>query len=480
MSATTVSETSQAELSRLFEAQKTAFAADRYPSLEERIQRLKRLEALLRAYRVPFQETIAQDFGAHPPFVSDVWETGHVINRSRYIRSQLADWMAPDLRSLNPAVHGTSVAKVVHRPKGVIGNIAPWNFPVECALVMVADMLAGGNRVIVKTSEYVPATSSLLQEEVTEHFDEDLLAVITGGPEVGELFAEMPWNHLCYTGSTRVGRLVMQAAAKNLVPVTLEMGGKNPAVFMDDAVTPEIVERFLYFKALKAGQVCTVPDYAMVPEGRIDEWVALAKERWTGLYPDSYVDHPDATGIISEAHYERILGYVEEARAAGVEVVSLNGDEPNASRRTLPMYVAIDPPEHLLVMQEEIFGPLVSVVPHAGIDDAIDRINERPSPLGSYLATFDAHVASYFAENVAAGGLGVNVFGFWAGQPCLPFGGVGASGMGCHSGREGWLNYTHAKSVFVVSEDNPIMHAIKPNFGETANQLADAMFAADD
>jgi coniferyl-aldehyde dehydrogenase len=480
MSATTVSEATQTELGRLFDAQKAAFAADRFPSLEERLERLKQLEAMLHAYRQPFRDTLTADFTAHHPFVTDLWETGHVITRCRYIRSQLAEWMAPDLRPLDPVIHTTSVAKVVHRPKGVIGNIAPWNFPVECALVMVADMFAGGNRVIVKSSELAPETARVLKEAVAEYFDEDLLAVVPGGPEVGQLFAEMPWDHLCYTGSTRVGRLVMQAAAKNLVPVTLEMGGKNPAVFMDDSITADLLERFLYFKALKAGQVCTSPDYVMVPEGRIGEWVALASQQWSQLYPDSYVDHPDAAGIISDGHYRRLLGYVDEARAEGVDVVSLNGDEPNPSRRTIPMYALVDPPAHLRVMQEEMFGPLTAVISHAGIDDAIDQINARPAPLGSYLATSDEQVADYFAENVSSGGLGVNVFGFWAGQPCLPFGGVGPSGIGCHSGREGFLNFTHAKSVFVAADDDPIMRLIKPAYGEQATQLADAVFAAKD
>ena len=469
-------ETSKAELDKLFAKQKAAFATDRVPSLEARLARLKRLDQMMIAFREPIRKALAEDFATHHPLATDLFESGAVIARSRTIQAYLPQWMAPEPRELNPHVHGTSKAQVIHQPKGVLGNIAPWNFPVECALVMTADMLAAGNRVIVKCSELAPATAQVLQEAANEHFPEDILAVVAGGPDLAAYFASLPWDHLTYTGGARVGRLVMQAAAPNLTPVTLELGGKNPTVFAEDGFEDALVERFLYFRVFKGGQVCTSPDYVLVPDGRINEWVELAKRAWSKLY-SNYVGHPDATGAINKAHFDRVMGLVKQARDRGVKVVSLNGDEPNTAKRVIPMYVLVDPPDDLTCMQDEIFGPVTPVKSYRRIEDAIARINAGPSPLASYIVTRNQALGERFAAEVLSGGTGVNVFGFQAADPGLPFGGVGKSGMGCHSGREGFLNYSHAKSVFYCTDDNPLSMAIRPPYAEMAQAFADAVFA---
>jgi coniferyl-aldehyde dehydrogenase len=367
-------ETTRIELDALFAKQKAAFARDRNPSLEAR---------MLIAYRQPIRGALASDFGNHHAMVTDLFESGAVVARSRHIQSQLAAWMAAEKRELNPLAHGSSTAEVMRQPKGVLGNIAPWNFPLECALIMTADMLAAGNRVIVKSAELAPATAMVMSEAITKHFAPDVLAMVNGGAEFAAYFAGLPWDHLTYTGGGRVGRLVLQAAAPNLTPVTLELGGKNPTVFAADGFEDVLVERFLYFRVFKGGQVCTSPDYALVPEGRIDEWVEKAKRLWTGLYP-KYVGHPEATGAINKMHYDRVLGLVAEARARGVKVVSLNGDEPNATTRQIPMFVIVDPPEDLACMQEEIFGPVTPVKSYRTIDEAIATINHGPQPGSRY------------------------------------------------------------------------------------------------
>ncbi len=469
-------ETPVAELHRLFAAQQAAISVDRNPSLETRLERLRTLDSMLIAYREPMRQALSADFANHHPLVTDLFESGAVIARSRHIQAKLAEWLAPEPRDLNPLVHGSSHAYVMRQPRGVVGNISPWNFPIECALVMVADMLAAGNRVMVKASELAPATAAILAEAVQAHFAEDVLAVVTGGTALAIEFAALPWNHLTYTGGARVGRLVMQAAAANLVPVTLELGGKNPTVFADDGFEPGLVERFLYFRAFKGGQVCTSPDYVLVPEGRIDEWVALAARAWTALYP-RYVGHPEATGAINRIHYDRVLGLVEEARRRGVRIVSLNGDEPDAVSRQIPMYVIVDPPEDLLCMQEEVFGPVTPVKSYRTIDEAMERINRGPSPLAAYIVTRDPFLADRYAAQVLSGGTGVNVFGFQAADANLPFGGVGSSGMGCHSAREGFLNYSHTKPVFHCADDNGLAFAIRPPYGEITRAFADATFA---
>lgn len=463
------------ELNRLFAKQKTAFAQDRMPSLERRLERLKTLDRMLIEFRVPIQKALSADFGSHHPLVTDLFESGGVIARSRYIQSQLAQWMAPDERPLNAMVHGSSKARVVRQPLGVIGNISPWNFPVESALVMTADMLAAGNRVIVKTSELAPETAKVLGRAIAAHFDEAVLATVSGGVDVAAYFASLPWDHLTYTGGGRVGRLVMQAAAKNLTPVTLELGGKNPTVFAEDGLEEGLIERFLYFRVFKGGQVCTSPDYALVPENRLREWVDKAKKMWTQLYP-RYVGHPEATGAINQAHYDRVLKLVQEARDRGVEVVSLNGDVPNPATRQIPMYVLVDPPDDLTCMREEIFGPVTPVKTYRHIDEAFERINSRESPLAAYMVTRDEALGARFASEVLSGGTGVNVFGFQGAEPSIPFGGVGMSGIGCHSGFEGFKNYSHSKSVFFCADDNGLAFAIRPPFGEITQAFADAVF----
>jgi coniferyl-aldehyde dehydrogenase len=469
-------ETTKAELDALFAKQKVAFAKDRVPALEARLERLRRLDQMMIEFREPFRRALSEDFATHHPLVTDLFESGAVIARSRTIQAFLASWMAPENRELNPMVHGSSKAQVIRQPKGVLGNIAPWNFPVECALIMTADMLAAGNRVIVKSAELAPATAKVLKEAAAAHFSEDVLAVVNGGVELSSHFASLPWDHLTYTGGGRVGRLVMQAAAPNLTPVTLELGGKNPAVFAEDGFEEALIERFLYFRVFKGGQVCTSPDYVLVPENRISKWVDIAKQMWARLYPN-YVNHPDATGAINQAHYNRLMNLVKEARERGVTVVSLNGDQPNAAKRVIPMYVVVDPPDDLQCMQEEIFGPVTPIKSYRTIDEAITRINAGPSPLASYIVTRDEALGARFAREVLSGGTGINVFGFQAADPGLPFGGIGKSGMGCHSGREGFLNYSHTKAVFNCADDNGLAMAIHPPYAAMAQAFADAVFA---
>ena len=469
--------TTEKQLDAVFDKQRRAFALDSMPSLDARLDRLKRLEAAMVKNRRRFQKAITEDFGSHSPLVTDLFETGGVIGRSRNIQAHLAEWMAPSPRALNAAAHGGSTARVIRQPKGVIGNMAPWNFPVECALVMVNDMLAAGNRVIVKASRQTPATSALLEDAIRAEFDEDTLAVVCGDhTSFAEYFCTLPWNHLTYTGGGAVAKGILKLAAERLTPVTLELGGKNPTVFSPEGVNETLVERFLYNRVFKGGQVCTSPDYALVPEDLLPKWLRLAQETWTRMYP-RYVGHADATGTINRRHYDRILGYVEEARAAGCEVISLNGDEPDPKSLQIPMIVVVDPPETLEVMQEEIFGPVTAVKPWRRFEDALAFIAARPRPLAAYFVGRERDLIDQFQSKVIAGGIGVNAFGLQGAEPALPFGGVGASGMGCHSGFEGFLTYTHSKSVFECADDSPLMASLKGPYGAYTQAVADSIFA---
>ena len=461
-------------LQSIFAKQKAAFLNDTAPSLDARLKRVARLKRMVIERREQFRAAVSQDFGTHHPWLVDLMETGPVVGRVQYIEANLAGWIAEERIALGDE-YGSSHGEIMRLPKGVMGNIAPWNFPVESALVMVADMLAAGNRVIIKPSEFAPATAQAVEDAVAEYFDEDLVAVIQGGPELAQAFSEMPWDHLTFTGSPRIGRLVAQAAAKNLVPVTLELGGKNPALFAPDGVTHDLVKLFLAFRTLKSGQVCTSPDYALVPSAQLGEWIELAEKIWRDAYP-AYVGTDQCTGIINDAHYQRLTGYIDEARERGVRIVTLNDDKSDPERRQIAPTLIINPPDDLRCMNDEIFGPITPVIPYDSIDDAMARINSGLTPLGAYIATHDDGLARRFVTQVQSGGCAVNNFGLQGGHPALPFGGLGNSGQGCHSAYEGFLNFSHSKSVFFGKEDSIVHQVINIPLSELTGMAADGIY----
>ncbi len=470
-------ETTKAELDALFAKQKAAFKANGNPSYQQRMQRLQALEKMMVDLRMDIQQAITEDFAVHSPAITDIFETGGVLGRNRYIQASLQEWMAPTARPLPAEVHGSSTCEVVLQPQGVMGNISPWNFPIECSLVMANEMLAAGNRVIVKVSELAPATAELLQARVGDYFDEKVLAIVVGGVEFSQYFAALPWDHLTYTGNTAVGRLIMQAAAPNLTPVTLELGGKNPTIFLDDGITEQHILEYLSFKFCKSGQICTSPDYALVPEGRVEEWVGIAKIVWQAAYK-TYIGHPDVTGIINDRHFKRLVGWLDEARQSDARVIALHEEEPDPQTRQMPMYLVVDPDEALALMREEVFGPITPIKPYHSIDDAYAYIADRDRPLASYLVTAARRNEDIetFKHSIISGGAGVNVFGFQAAWPGAPFGGTGASGIGCHAGKEGFLNYCHAKTVFNCAQDNPVKASVCAPYDEVTAAVADAAF----
>jgi coniferyl-aldehyde dehydrogenase len=464
------------KLKQTFTDQKSAFLRNPNPTLKERLARLSCLEDLIVDNREIFRKSLAKDFGAHNPYLADLMETGPVLERVRYFKANLENWMKPRLVALGEH-HGSSKGEINYLPKGVMGNIAPWNFPIESALIMCTDMLAAGNSVIIKPSELSPATAQAVEDAVAKHFSPDVLAVMQGDIKFGEAFAHMPWDHLTFTGSPRVGKLVMQAAATNLVPVTLELGGKNPAVFAPDGVTKELVKLFLSFRTLKSGQVCTSPDHVFVPEDQLAQWIDFAKEVWREAYPH-YVGHNDATGIINEAHYLRNMNYIREAQSRGVEIVHLNEDQPDPKMRQIPITLIINPPEDLRCMTDEMFGPVIPVLSYSTIDMVMNRINMGPAPLASYLATHSADVAKAFVETVRSGGAAINNFGIQGGHVALPFGGFGASGHGCHSSHEGFLQYSHTKSVVYGAQDSVVHAVLDLPLSELTGYAAEGIFGA--
>lgn len=427
------------------ELQRAAFAADPAPSAAVRKQRLKTLRQALSAYKERFVEAVSTDFSnraATETLGAEVMVTDLGI---KYLMANLATWMRTEERHIG-LLFAPALGEVRYQPKGVIGVISPWNYPVQLALVPVATALAAGNRVLLKPSELTPATSALLEQMLHEAFPPDLVRVLPGGVEVGQAFSELPLDHLFYTGSTGVGRLVMKAAAANLTPVTLELGGKSPVIVHRGADLGLTVERVAWGKCLNAGQTCVAPDYVLVPRELEERFVTELLARIRSFYP-TFADNPDYTAIINEHHHRRITGLVEQAKAAGARIRPASDEDLSETRKFMPTVVQGMPLDGGL-MTDEIFGPVLPVVPYDDLDDAIRFVNARPRPLALYYFDRDARRIDAVLERTISGGACINEVAMHVGQDDLPFGGIGPSGLGAYHGREGFEAFSHAKAVF--------------------------------
>ena len=372
-----------AELDQAVERQRAAFLADPFPTLAERQELLGILAGMLIGNRTRIEEALSSDFGVHPELSTDLIEVLGPAGRAVHVAEQLEQWMAPDPRQSDPALYGSGRAYAQPQPKGVIGNIVPWNFPFDLSVGPLVEMLAAGNRVVIKPSEYAPACGELLREIVHQAFDADRVEVICGGLELSRAFAKVRWDHLLYTGSPATGREIAKAAAENLVPVTLELGGKCPSIVAPDSVNAETVKQILGTKAIKNGQMCISVDYCLVPRDQLDEFVSLADAHARESMP-GYCSSDACTGMITTRHLERIEGMLEEARAQGCNVHPLEeADAPDEETRRLPITLVIDPPDEVGLMREEIFGPILPVKPYDSLDEALAYVNSGERPWGS-------------------------------------------------------------------------------------------------
>ncbi len=436
-----------AGLHRAFAAQRAAFAADRVPSIEVRRERLQALIGMMVGNRERISRAIAHDFGAHPVPASDLIEVLGVIGRAAYVLEQLDAWMRPSDRHIDPALFGTATAEVRYQPKGVIGNIVPWNFPFDLSVGPMVEMLAAGNRVIVKPSEYTPTCAELLREMVAATFDADLVTVAVGGLDLARAFSATPWDHLLYTGSPDVGRQVMTAAAANLTPVTLELGGKCPAVLTPGSVTPANVESVIGTKIIKNGQMCVSVDYCLVARPELEAFVDEAEAFMARVAPD-YSRGDECTGMISPRHLDRMTDMLAEARDRQSRIVTLENDEGvDRATRRMPMSLVVDPAADLRIMREEIFGPILPVVPYDDLDAAIAGINAGERPLGLYVFGDDAGVTGHVLAATTSGGAAVNTCAVQSALPSMGFGGSGMSGMGRHHGIEGFREFSNQRGV---------------------------------
>jgi coniferyl-aldehyde dehydrogenase len=458
-----------------FDRQKQAFRVHPYPGLAERQEHLQALAGMMMSNRDRIRRAMSDDFAVHPELFTDLIECLGIAGRAAYAVTKLDEWMRDDERETDPAMFGTTRAFVRYQPKGVVGNIVPWNFPFDIGVGPLVEMLAAGNRVIVKSSDYTPACGELLRDMIASTFDPDHVTVSVGGLGLAQTFPTLPWDHLLYTGSPSIGRVVMKAAAENLTPVTLELGGKCPAVFLDDALDMKSVANVLGTKMIKNGQMCISVDYCLVPRSRLPEFVGMARQYVQENLPD-YSRSGDCTGIITERHFDRILELREQARDAGYEVLELEegGVTDRASRR-MPLALILDPGPELGVSKEEIFGPLLPVKPYDTVDEAIDFINDGERPLGLYVFGHDDSRIEQVLGRTTSGGACVNACAMQGALPALGFGGSGNSGMVRHHGIEGFREFSNPRGVVVRGEQD-LIDAFYPPYGEALAAITSSAF----
>ncbi|MEC8807420.1 MAG: coniferyl aldehyde dehydrogenase [Pseudomonadota bacterium] len=464
-------ETSQSQMQSILDRQRAAYLAEGIVTSETRIDRLERAVRVVKKHQKAFVQAMNEDFGHRSEHQSLFTDVASSIGPLRHAQQNLKRWQKKDKRKVTPGILALLGAKawVEYQPLGVVGVISPWNFPVNLTFTPLAGVLSAGNRCMIKPSEYTPATSAAMAAGFAEEFDEEEIAVITGGPQTGADFSGLAFDHLLFTGATSVAKHVMRAASENLVPVTLELGGKSPVIISPKADMAPTTDALMAGKMMNAGQICLAPDYVFVPRDRMGEFVESSKRSVAKMYP-TLLDNPDYTSVINARHFERINGYVDEARERGVEVVEINpADEDfrQQSAHKIAPTLLIDPPEDSAVMQEEIFGPVMPIKSYESLDETLDYVNSHDRPLGLYYFGTDQEETQRVLNQTTSGGVTLNDVVMHVAQEDLPFGGVGPSGMGAYHGEDGFRTFSHAKAVFKQATFNPAEKlGLRPPYGD--------------
>jgi coniferyl-aldehyde dehydrogenase len=436
----------------ILEAQRADFLKEGPVSAATRIDRLDRgIDALVR-YADKLAEALSSDFTCRPREVTLLTDVGASVAPMKHAKKHLHKWMKSEKRpTIFPLNLMGGRSRIDYQPLGVAGIISPWNFPVSMVFAPMSGALAAGNRIMVKPSEFTPATSEVLKAMVEDVYDPKEVVVFTGGPEVGQAFSNLPLDHLLFTGATSVARHIMAAASRNLVPVTLELGGKSPVIISRTADLEKSLGRIMMGKTLNAGQICLAPDYLLVPEEKLHDVITIAQNAVAAMYP-SLLDNEQYTSVVNERHFQRLTGYLAEAEERGVKTIAINpaGEDFSQQQGThkIPPTLIPEPPEDLKVLQEEIFGPLLPIRTYTEFSETIDYINSKPRPLAAYYFGEDAAEQTAVETRTTSGGICINDVIMHIGQEDLPFGGVGPSGMGSYHGIEGFRTFSHAKSIY--------------------------------
>lgn len=451
----------------LLTLQRAAFRSQGAPDARTRKDALSRLEHMLLANTDRIVAAIDADFGGRARAETELLECVPALRAIRHARRHVARWMRPQRRSID-LVFQPSKAWVRFEPLGVVGIVAPWNYPLLLSVGPLCDALAAGNRALIKPSELTPAFSALLHELIADAFDPSEISVIVGDVTVAEAFTALPFDHLVFTGSTAVGRKVMRAAAENLTPVTLELGGKSPAIVAPDYPLEKAARSVAFGKFLNAGQTCIAPDYALVPNGQVQVFARLVLEAAKRGYP-TVSDNEQYSAVITARHRDRLNAAIAEVRDAGIEVLTFD-EQPATSAKIAPT-VVIDPPSECMLMREEIFGPVLPIISYHTIDQASGFVADRDKPLALYLFTNDARTRDRVLDTATSGGVTLNGTLLHIAQENLPFGGVGPSGMGAYHGYEGFRRLSHARSVHAIGFVN-VFEKLGPPWGRVSAALS--------
>jgi len=463
------SSNTQLALQHVLQTMKRAHLTNGPADVALRQDRLLRSINLIRTNYQRFTDAMNADFGQRSTYQSQAADLVSTMKMLKHAYDNVESWMqATEIEAPEPGMQ----TRIQHQPLGVVGIISPWNFPVNLAFGPLAGVFAAGNTAIIKPSELTPHTSELLAELVGAAFGPDELQVVLGDAEVGQAFSQLAFDHLVFTGSTAVGKHVMRAAAENLVPVTLELGGKSP-VMLDtdinsDADITEAVGKILTVKTFNVGQICLSPDYVLLPEDKLFTFVDAAKQFMGQAFP-TIMNNPDYTSIINERHYQRLMGLLQDAENQGAQIISLapTGEAAyNADTRTIAPHLVINVTDKMAIMQEEIFGPLLPIKIYSDRFDAIAYINDKARPLAAYYFGHDPVNQQHFADNTTSGGLVINDVMTHVGIDSLPFGGVGPSGIGAYHGEHGFKQFSHAKPVVIQSPTNTAPSRLRAPYAE--------------
>ncbi|RRJ84398.1 coniferyl aldehyde dehydrogenase [Aestuariirhabdus litorea] len=456
----------------LFDKQRQASRsqAGAYPSLQERLAHLDTLEQLLESNQDAICEAINRDFGNRCAQETKLAEISMLLGNIAYVKKHLKGWVKPQKRHVGLGFLGAK-NQVIPQPKGVIGVVAPWNYPLQLTVGPAIFALAAGNRVIIKMAANSQNLCRLMDELTAKVFDESVLAFVPG-VSAGE-FTARPWDHLVFTGSPETGKTVMETAARYLTPVTLELGGKSPTIVAPDFDLRTAAERMLFGKLLNAGQTCTAPDYLFLPRGSVDEFIGHAKAIVAERY--GRADSGDYTSIIDGKAFSRLCSTLEDATAKGAKTVPLTqGDTPNPETRKLPPQIVLDVTAEMVIMQDEIFGPLLPIKPYDSIDEVIDYINANERPLALYLFSNNKALQEKVVYNTVSGGVSVNDTLLHVAQHDMPFGGIGNSGMGHYHGKEGFIEFSKLRPVFKQARNSGIL-MLAPPYGPRFEKLMKLM-----
>ncbi len=458
-----------AQLKSIFIEQKQAYQKQPYLSLNDRLKDLQQLKKALLDYQKPIITAISEDFATRSKDdtkLGDILPTVLAIN---YTLKHLKKWMKPSKRHVG-LLFQPAKAFVMYQPLGVVGIVTPWNYPVFLSIGPLITALAAGNCAMIKMSEFTPATNKVIAKMLNDVFPLHKVAVIDGGADVAVEFTQLAFDHLLFTGSTRVGKMVMAAAAKNLTPVTLELGGKSPTLIADDMDINEAVSRFILAKTLNAGQTCVAPDYVLCPDNKVTELINACQQQFSTMYPN-FSSNQDYGSIINEQQYLRLKAWLTEAKEKGAEIISLaKSSEISAAHGKIPLTLVTNVNDEMTLMQEEIFGPILPIVSYSSLTEAIDYINNRPRPLALYLCSYDQDIQETVLTQTHAGGVCINDAAIQVAQDDMPFGGIGPSGMGHYHGHEGFLTFSKAKSVLVKGKLNTSKMAFPP-YGKLVHKL---------